>query len=104
MHAAVAVAIRHVEVTLRTHGNVGGAVEGATSTRVMVMRFLPSYPVSDGVFITPRVMSSLPSGVNCRTVWLPSSVQKIVPLGPTEMPWVRAVNSPSPHERRKLPR
>src|SRR5262249_59632277 len=42
-------------------------------------------------------------GVNWRTVWLPSSVAQMVPSSATEIPWVRYVNSPSPHERRKLP-
>jgi hypothetical protein len=45
--------------------------------------------VSDGLFIVPSVSSSLPCGVNFRTVWLPSSVQYTLPSGPIVMPWVR---------------
>ena len=50
----------------------------------------------------PMVSSTLPSSVHLRTVWSPSSVQKIVSSGAMLMPWARA-NRPSPQERRKLP-
>src|SRR5689334_25449459 len=73
------------------------------AARGMLIESLPSYPVSDGVFMVPRVIRSLPFGVNLRTVWLPSSVQYTLLSGPTVMPWVRYVNSPSPHEPRNLP-
>ena len=50
----------------------------------------------------PIVSSTLPSKVQCRTVWSPSSVSQIVSSGATWTPCGR-VNTPSPQVRNKLP-
>ena len=46
----------------------------------------PTYPVSDGTPLVPRVSNSSPSGVNFLTVWLPSSTHQTAPSGPIVMP------------------
>ena len=57
---------------------------------------------ADGFPGVQIVMSTRPSVVHWRTVWSPSSVQNRVPSGARVSPWAR-LNTPSPHERRKLP-
>ncbi len=49
----------------------------------------------------PIVSSTLPSKVQCRTVWSPSSVSQIVSSGATWTPCGR-VNSPSPQVRKQI--
>src|SRR5437870_12754078 len=50
----------------------------------------------------PSVSSTLPSSVQCLTVWSPSSVSQSVSSAAMWTPCARRT-TPSPHERRKLP-
>src|SRR2546428_379469 len=52
--------------------------------------------------MVPRVIKSLPCGVNLRTVWLPSSEQYSVPSGATVIPCVSRGNWPWPLAPRRV--
>ena len=78
VHAAVAVAVGDVEIALRADGEVGRAVERARRARDRRSSPCRRSRCPRACSCVPSVISSLPSGVNFRTVWLPSSVQYTV--------------------------
>ena len=63
---------------------------------------MPCTPVSDGLPGVPSVSSSLPSGVNLRTVWSRSSTRYTMSSRSMKMPCGRR-NASSPHEARNSP-